>query len=223
MESEMSSLKRRELFEKQLQNLTVLEKDLEERGKAKDFHDFIVKMREVATSEKLEKYLSENCLPFLIVIPETWIPLQIQIEKVQWRIKLWLAGEVIYIYESIPVVYKPESIKNVVSVPEHPYLIFNVEDGRSLQGLSVKEALEKKGANRRPLTVAEGIAIYLQDPRVLEHHAMWLAGSRYVLDEPDEHVPLLQLYKGANPEVYPEMITCKRRDAGLASCSIIEV
>lgn len=69
-------------------------------------------------------------------------------------------------------------------LPERPYYIFGVEDGRNLLDRATDEAeAEIKALDRKPLTTAEGIALAIQTG-VLKSHGINLLGSRYAeLDE----------------------------------------
>jgi len=208
---------KKKLFEDQVQCLVKLgfREDINEKLGIGAFDRYMEKLRDVATSEYEEVILSDNYLPFLIIIPEKLVPLSEQIGKIVRSIRLWIGDEVIEVYRDFPSVYRPEKIVDYVDTPKHPYLLFNVENGSETEGLSIAEAvqaIERKG--RRPLTVTEGIALYLQKPEVINYfRALGLLGSRYILDDPEECIPVLKMYDigkdAPHVEISPKRIDYK--------------
>ena len=75
-------------------------------------------------------------------------------------------------------------LKDVVETPEQSiYWIYNVEDGARIFAKSPKDCRKIfKKQNRRGLTVVETIALFVQDPRILENHLINISGSCYGSD-----------------------------------------
>jgi hypothetical protein len=199
----------KDLLEKQYQRLVKLGliSMIKEKGKDKVLDDCIKKASHLITtfSSISQNLFSDVPFPILLVIPEKIIPLQIQLQTIRWVTNFYLSKEVIDVYEATPCVYQPEKIINIVSVPIEPYLIYNVSYGieREENGKYpiVKFVQPPKGT--RPLTAAEGIALFLQAPHILENASLAFASSRY---EDSRCIPVLHLYRDVHPEIVPRKI-----------------
>ncbi len=76
-----------------------------------------------------------------------------------------------------------QSLVDLIAVPEGPYLMTDVEDGRVR--LNVKPSVAREtilAESRSPFTTFEGIAFGIVFPVVLAHHNLDLVGSRYESD-----------------------------------------
>lgn len=151
---------------------------------------------------------SENGhIPFLIVIPKHVVSIQSQLIRIK-------VGS-----RSCPPLSRMmidfNSFKNAEGIitPDVPYLIFDIDDGASMLGVSsdnYKEILGKQ--NRQALTVEEGIALVTHYPEVLQDHAIDMLGSSHV----EADIPVLWLNDG-----WP-YLSCRMNHAilngGAASC-----
>ena len=122
-------------------------------------------------------------LPFVIVIPRAWVPIEEAMGQVFLKDK---AGY---------VDFRPGGLETFgplaeLEVPEDaPYLVFDLDTGSDLRNLPPNDALDEIRARRRsPLTLEEGIALLTHHPdRLVKNHCFSLAGSRST----DRRVPAL--------------------------------
>lgn len=114
------------------------------------------------------------------------------------------------------VFLRPYRVIDQFKVPNHPYYIFNVEDGESTLG-ELPEDAEKifKQQNRSGLTAAESIALATHTD-VLSKHSLWAVGSRY-----DSGYTTLSLTtaRRAVPLLSQSSIVYASPTRGSASCS----
>lgn len=112
-----------------------------------------------------------------------------------------------------------EAIEGLV-IPESPYLLIDVDCGRDFLDVIPEAALvEIRARGREPLTIAEGVALLLQAPDILEErNAFSLLGSRCG----DQRVPALWTSR-AKDRRGPRLGWCWARNPhswlGSASCS----
>lgn len=124
-------------------------------------------------------------VPFVLVIPRDWVPLEDAIPHVQAK------GREGYID------FRPGGLETFMpladaGVPDgQPYLVFDLDTGSDLRNLTPNDALDELHARRRmPLTIEEGIALLTHFPEKLQkNHCFSLAGSR----SQDRRVPAIWL------------------------------
>lgn len=127
-----------------------------------------------------KKRVTRGKIPFLPVIPRTYLDLLDLMSMVRHEDKTG------YTY------LKPFMITDVIETPDEPYYIFDVDFGDILQGKSPLDAERIVKAERsRCLTVFEVIALAVHSD-VLSHQYLWATGSR---SDPDG-VPYLWLCEG---------------------------
>jgi hypothetical protein len=111
---------------------------------------------------------AERRLPFLPVIPRPRVVLSDQMAMVRYQNRIG---------QCYP---HHEEITDSVDTPLSCYYIFDVEDGRASQGVSVHEANKLfKTQYRSPLTVTEAIALCTHT-EVLSQYCLWPLGSHGV-------------------------------------------
>jgi hypothetical protein len=111
--------------------------------------------------------LGEGHVPFLPVIPRTYLSIYAQMPMVR------NGDKVGYTY------LRPYDITDVVETPQDPYYIFDVEDGEAMLGKApqdAEKAIKKQG--RRGLTEVEVISLGIYTD-VLTRHYVDAVGSRY--------------------------------------------
>ncbi len=75
----------------------------------------------------------------------------------------------------------PQYLTDEVAVPEGPYLLTEVEDGRASLGIAPRDAkVQLATAHRSPLTWWEVFCLYrCFGSAILGHHNVWCGGSRF--------------------------------------------
>ncbi len=122
-------------------------------------------------------------VPFVIVVPRAWVPLEAAMTQVVLKEK---AGY---------IDFRPGGLETFAPLAElevpgdAPYLVFDLDTGSDLRNLTPNDALEEIRARRRsPLTLEEGIALLTHHPeRLIKNHCFSLAGSR----SSDRRVPAI--------------------------------
>lgn len=154
-------------------------------------------------------------LPFVIVVPRAWMPLEDAMAQVFLKEKAGFID------------FRPGGLENFVPLAElevpdaEPYLVFDLDTGSDLRNLTPNDALEEIRARRRsPLTIEEGIALLTHHPeRLIKNHCFSLAGSR----SSDRRVPALWISQNrpklgwcwaGNPHTWLGTASCAGR-AGL--------
>ena len=136
-----------------------------------DFIDnHIMPLKQNVGKSHITEPLKENRIPVLVVVPDTIVPLDYQLEKIRESLCETPLDEII----------KPEWFKNAedVSTPETSYLLFDVETGFTMRNTPPKKCLKVfKDQDRSALTIDEGIALITHFPEVLSSHWIDLAGS----------------------------------------------
>jgi len=119
-------------------------------------------------------------IPFLIVVPERFVPIPKQLQALQTsNISLLRLTAIL----PVPGVH----------VPDNPYLALTITDGRDFRSQTPVSCIQKlRRQKRSPLTLCEGIALVTHFPCVLRHHAIDLFNSVYGAT----NVPTLSLIEG---------------------------
>jgi len=108
----------------------------------------------------------------------------------------------------------PNEITNSENVPSHPYIIYDVEDGRVTLGKTAEEAeVLIKNQSRLCHISDEDIAVCIQTD-TLSHHYLLSTGSRY---ERDGRVPSVYL-NDDEPELDWDYLSYSNDEWGSASC-----
>lgn len=182
------------LFSRQLETLA-------DRGCPDVLREHFVSLRKTVVDKALAFTIAEGNLPFLFVVPPPFLSYH--------TLASMLRNGAQTGYTSLNV----RLITDLVKVPEDPYVIYDVEDGRTLLGKSAQDAERLlKQQNRSGLTAAEALHLCIQ-ASTLNHHFVDAVGSRYDSDR----VPNLWLNDGR-----PCLLWDYRGDArshwGAASC-----
>ena len=159
---------------------------------------------------KIPENIPEGNLPFLIVIPANILDL----EKKMLMVKL--EQETGYIWEDFDF----KELKNAegVETPDIPYLVYNIENGAKMKGISANDCVKQfTKENRRGLTAQEGIDLIAHHPEILQDHYIDLAGSRYG----SRSVPNLWLSDG-RPGLSNNWAGSADSNWGSASCEKME-
>ncbi len=178
-----------ELFDTQIGTLAVY-------GCPQSIIDVLVSKKSEVITKAMEMDIPDGHIPFIPVIPRT----EVNLDNLM---------KMIHNDNNIGSNFLDQSqISNVVDVPEGPYFIYDIEDGKDMLGRSPKKA-EKliKEQNRSCLTVDESIALCIHTS-VLSKHCIDCTGSPF---RHSDHVPRLFL-----DDVRPEL---SWSDAGYSSSS----
>ena len=109
---------------------------------------------------------------------------------------------------------KEQSLVDLIEVPEGPYLMIDIEDGRARLNVTPSVSLETISAeSRSPFTTFEGIAFGIVFPIVLAHHNLDIIGSRCGSD----FFPYLYLHDG-KPTLYGSWGVSASPGWGAPSC-----
>ena len=154
------------IFQNQVWTLERLVTDKESREQVAFLRDGPLK-RHVIT-RALELGLENAAIPFLAVIPRNCMETSRQISFIRYN---GVSGK---------AELNLDRIRDIEEIPHHhPYWAFGVDIGIETVNMTAKEAIEKIAvAKRRPFTLAEITAIYIQYPPILEFSANG-CGSRY--------------------------------------------
>ena len=146
--------------------------------------------------------ISKGNIPFLPVIPTTYLTIYSQMAMVKHQDKFGIN------------LLDPAEITNQLETPLKPYFIFDAEDGQATLGKSPAKA-EKliKEQERRCLTEVEVIALCIQTD-VLSRHYVNATAARY---ESDDGVPHLYL-DDDRPKLYWNYVDGPHGRWGSASC-----
>ena len=149
-----------ELFDNQMETLKA-------RGCLQSVIDVLVSKKNEVIAKATEIETQDGHIPFITVVPRTEVDVENLIKMVRNRDREGYN----YLNQS--------DLSNVVDVPNGPYFIFDVEDGKVMLGKSPEKAetLVKK-QKRSCLTVEEGISLCIQT-KVLSEHYVDCTGSRY--------------------------------------------
>lgn len=151
------------LFSRQLEVLA-------ERGCPDVLREHLVSLRKSVVDKALSMTFLEGNLPFLLVVPPPFLSYH--------TLASMLRNGTHVGYTRLNV----RLITDVVKVPEDPYVIYDVEDGRALLGRSAQDAKKLlKRQNRSGLTAAEAVHLCIQT-NTLNHHFVDAVVSRYVSD-----------------------------------------
>ena len=120
----------------------------------------------------------------VIVIPENMVSLDKTMTMVE------LDGKKGYAYASTTNICNAEGVET----PRKPYLIHDIENGKTMLNTSPDDCVKKfKKQGRHGLTAQEGIAVITHNPEILKDHYMDLTGSRC---KHSDRVPNLYLFDG---------------------------
>lgn len=166
------------LFSRQLEVLA-------ERGCPDVLREQLVSLRKTTIDKALASTATKGNPPFLLVVPPPFLSYH--------TLASMLRNGTNVGYTRLNV----RLITDVLKVPEDPYVIYDVEDGRALLGKSPADA-EKliKQQNRAGLTAAEALNLCIQT-NTLNHHFVDAVGSRFGSDV----VPVLWL-NDARPSLF---------------------
>lgn len=161
--------------------------------------------------------MSGGQLPFLVVIPHALLSIEKQMGV------LLVAKKRGYASLDSAKLWNPEGIGE----SKNPYLISDVDDGAETMGRNTGEvAGEIRRACRRGLVMEEAIALAVQSPESLVHHAFALIESHYQGSSSDastgtnsspQCVPELWLSSGGPTQSY-SWLSSRREDRGVPSC-----
>lgn len=148
------------LFDTQMETLKA-------RGCPKSVIDVLTSKKSEVIAKATEIETADGHTPFVPVVPRTEVDLGDLMKMVRNRDREGYN----YLDQS--------DVSNVVDVPNGPYFMFDVEDGKDMLGKSPEkaEALIKK-QKRTCLTADEGIALCVHT-NVLSDHYVDCTGSRY--------------------------------------------
>jgi hypothetical protein len=153
-------------------------------------------------------------VPFVIVVPREWVPLEEAMALTQLKDKTGYID------------FRPGGLETFeplsdLEVPEgHAYLVFDLDTGSDLRNLPPDVALaEIRSRRRTPLTLEEGLALLTHFPEKLKkNHCFSLAGSR----SGDRRVPALWISQNrprlgwcwaGNPHTWLGTASCGGRGA----------
>lgn len=158
------------LFNKQANKLLELQFDKHAPVKEDIFWQRIWQLRALAHTVKIKK----NCIPFLIVIPRTAIPLQEQASLLNIDCR---DGSKLFTKDGLINLPNMET-------PRLPYLAINVNIGKKFAGLA--PVIARKKFNRwwrwnklLPFTIDEGFAIATYSPKVIQLQTIDLIGTKF--------------------------------------------
>jgi len=162
---------RTELFLKQVNRIIERKYFISAGMNQSDFIDtHIMPLKQYVDKNHVMEPSKENRIPVLLVVPNTTVTLDYQLEKIRESLN----------ETPLDYVIKPEWFENAedVSTPETPYLLFDVETGFAMRNTPPKKCLKTfKDQGRLALTIDEGIALITHYPEVLSSHWIDLAGS----------------------------------------------
>ena len=161
------------------------------------FHE----QRDQVIAKASEMSFENGRMPFLPIIPRTYLSIYSQMPMVK------SGGNAGYTY------LKPTAITDVVTAPEDPYYIYDIEDGEAMRGKTPQDAeklIRKQG--RFGLTEVEVISLGVHTD-VLSKHYVDAVGFRYFSDR----VPDLYLNDG-EPELDWVYLGSSYDHWGAASC-----
>lgn len=135
------------------------------------------------TVEGLAPPAGDGVVPFVIVIPRTWVPLEAAMPLITLKERVGFID------------FKPGGLETFGPLPElevpedEPYLAIAVETGSEYRNVTPDDALAAiRARERMPLTLEEGLALLTQFPeKLVKNHCFSLAGSR----SGDRRVPAL--------------------------------
>jgi hypothetical protein len=130
----------------------------------------IMPLKQLLVNNDKDTKIDESCIPILVVVPHTIVPLSYQLERIRESI------------HDIQLEHttKPEWFENAkgVSTPDKPYLLVDVESGYTMKNTTPKKCAQIfRDEGRFALTIEEGIALISHFPEVLESHWVDLPGS----------------------------------------------
>lgn len=212
------------LFDNQIQRLKKL-------GMDKVIVKMLEKQRSSVIAMALKMDLKHGHIPFLPVIPKTYLSIFTQVQMVSM---------VSYEKEATKDAARrnllfPSLLTDVVETPKDPYYIFDVEDGQETLGQIPQRVGEKLSEQkvRRGLTETEIISVAVHTD-VLSRHYLFGIGSRYnfrqhnyliygvdvVFDDWDniEHVPDLWVNIRVGPELHFNRFDSPTEEWGTPSC-----
>lgn len=147
------------------------------------------------------KLLPER-IPFLPVIPQSKMSINSQMQLIRYEQALGYS------------LLDEKMIHNIGGLPNEPYYIFDIEDGRIFMDMSPHAASALIKASRREwLVAAEAIALCAHTD-VLLHHFVDAIGSRYDNLRKNVHIVL----EGKTPRMKCGFISDSNPDWGTASC-----
>ena len=162
-EEEKESKRKKEDLEKLFDSQI---KKMIDRGCPLEIVNMLREQRDRVLQKVSEITIGKKHIPFLPVIPRTFLSIYTQMQMVRNGDKIG------YTY------LKPSEITDVVETPADPYYIFDVEDGEAMLGKSPQNAEKTiKQQNRRGLTEVEVIALAIHTDVLSRHHVDAL-GSR---------------------------------------------
>lgn len=165
-----------------LHQLNVPDHDIREAGKLLDLLPEVV---DVPITGSL-------IIPVLLVLPFRVMTFEDQIRSVKYRPQD-LKGEAERGYSFLD----PEMIYDSRGPSRKPYLLVNVDDGSTTRGMNpISAELLIKKVGRKPLIVAEGLALGRWHPEVFHRHNIYLAGSRIKDKQGRNDIPDLWVYGG---------------------------
>ncbi|HBP01228.1 MAG: hypothetical protein UY41_C0050G0003 [Candidatus Moranbacteria bacterium GW2011_GWE1_49_15] len=168
IEDVVSKAKERARKEVLLENLFESQiKTLERLGCPKEIVDNFQRKKDKVLNEAFEMSIDEGHIPFLPVIPKSYMGLYALMPMVR-------KGE----YAGF-MTYNPNRLINTVKVSEDPYFALDVENGNALLNIPVKDARKKiKSQKRFPLTAEEVVSLGIFT-EILSSHNVQALGSCY--------------------------------------------
>jgi hypothetical protein len=149
-----------------------------------------------------------NHIPFIPVITERYINLSLLLRSV--------------FFEGVMGFFQLSNLRlsNIVAMPEPPYYIFDVEDGKGLLNVGPRSAeITIKGQKRSCLTYCETVALAVHTD-VLTRHNLMAIGSR-CSNGIEEQFPDLYLRKGKPTLDCRNLNYAPAKEWGTPSCSLL--
>jgi len=183
------------LFDNQMETL-------KSRGCPQAILEVFQNQRDAVLSKATEMEISKGHIPFVPVIPRTYMGVYGLMPMVRNEDKVG------YTY------LDPNEITDKLETPKGPYFIYDVEDGEGMLGKSPKKAEQLIAEQKRScLTIDEGIAVCVHT-NVLSEHYVDCTGSRY---ESADRVPSICL-DGDEPRLRWNYLFNSSVRWGSASC-----
>lgn len=175
--------------------------------------EMLLLQRQEITEKAGEMAFKQGYIPFLPVIPRTYLTIYSQMLMVRNGHKVG--------YTDLDA----EEITDVIEIPDKPYYIFDVENGTTMAGKHASDAEELiKDQNRRCLTDVEVISLGIQTDVLFKDGGLYVdaTSSRY---KSSEMVPDLccDVSKDYTPTLSCRSIYNTHGKWGSASCAISEI
>lgn len=184
------------------------------KGYPTNITQYAIPLRKQLTqlSNLKEENISEGCIPFVVVVKDSVLPVEVMMQKVEKDAK----NGVVSLRPLLPNQFAP--LTNIKIPDSALYLLIDIDRGKKTLNVPPQDALLQITAMRRlPLTIEEGIAIITHYPEFLKkNNCFSLLGSR---TGTDKRVPAIWV----NAKKQPNLGWCWDGNPhtwlGSASCS----